>query len=296
MSPTQMWTTQIMKYFFVISETVMKTTHPIIKMLVAALSFIGFNSQVQANDTLSTASRIYVNTTYAWSINPAGDVDYAKFRVPSAGTFTVYTTGSMDSYGRLYNSSGSLLKSNDDQSSSNYNFKIQYEAKTAGDYYIRVNHYSRYGTGTYGLAVDFNPGVSYGKSIWNEALRAYNNGERTYYKGEVLADGTNTYCARHVRLVHDLFTAKYASAVAMCSNYANKGLISKTGTPPVGATLCYTGAMPGTAGYGHAAIADGTGQELGVTSLTTGVTKRASTLTATYYQGYIKADDFKANY
>lgn len=274
----------------------MKTTRTIITMLVAALSFIGFNSQVQANDTLSTAQSINLNTTYSWSINPAGDRDYAKFRIPSAGVFTVYTTGSMDSYGRLYNSSGSLLKLNDDQSSSNYNFKIQYEAKAAGYYYIRVNHYSSTATGSYKLRVDFTAGISYGQKIWNEALRAYNNGERTSYKGEVLADGTYTYCARHVRLVHDLFTAKYASAVAMCSNYANKGLISKTGTPPVGATLCYTGAMPGTAGYGHAAIADGTGQELGVTSLTTGVTKRASTLSATYYQGYIKADDFKANY
>lgn len=272
----------------------MNTTHKN-TTLIAALISVGFN-QAQANDTLSTASRIYVNTTYAWSINPAGDMDYAKFRVPSAGTFTVYTTGSMDSYGRLYNSSGSLLKSNDDQSSSNYNFKIQYEAKTAGDYYIRVNHYSRYGTGTYGLAVDFNPGVSYGQSIWNEALRARNNGERTYYKGEVLADGTNTYCARHVRLVHDLAAKGYASAKDLCANYANKGLIIKSGTPPVGATICYTDAMPGAIGYGHAAIADGSGQELGTMSPTYGVTKRTSSLTATYYQGYIKPDVFKANY
>lgn len=138
-------------------------------------------------------------------------------------------------------------------------------------------------------------GNNYGQSIWSEALRAYNNGERKSYKREILADGKYTYCARHVRLVHNL-SAKYSTAANTCQNYANKGLINKTSVPPVGAAVCYTSSAPYTGGAGHIAIADGNGKELGVTSPTYGVQSRSSLLGTYYYWGWVSASDFKNNF
>lgn len=135
---------------------------------------------------------------------------------------------------------------------------------------------------------------TYAQSIWNEANRAYKNGERTAYKGADLVSGKYTYCARHVRLVHGK-SGGYLNAVAMCKNYSDKGLI-KSGKPPVGAAVCYTGAAPGTGGDGHIAIADGNGKELGVTSSKSGVELRTSLTNKSYYWGWVSADDFKNNY
>jgi hypothetical protein len=136
---------------------------------------------------------------------------------------------------------------------------------------------------------------SYRDSIWSETLRAYNNGERKIYKGAILTDGTYTYCARHVRWTHNL-PSKYSSAATMCQNYANKGLINASGTPPVGATVCYRASAPGTGGNGHIAIAQGNGQELGVTSVANGVTLRTSLTNQSYYWGWVGAASFRDNY
>ena len=165
-------------------------------------------------------------------------------------------------------------------------------------YHWKVNASNATGASGWSVVRSFTTaGVNYAQSRWNEALRAYNNGERKFYKGYQLVDTKYTYCARHVRLVHDKPSkAGYDTAAGMCQNYAKKGLINKSGTPPVGASVCYTDKTPYTNGAGHIAIAQGNGQELGVTNLKNGVSLRTSPTNQPYYWGWIKADDFKNNY
>jgi len=74
--------------------------------------------------------------------------------VPAAGTLTVSTTGSTDTYGYLKNASCATLASNDDYGS--LNFRIV-SAVQAGTYFVAVRHYSSSGTGAYTLNVSFTP-------------------------------------------------------------------------------------------------------------------------------------------
>ncbi|MCX8129652.1 MAG: DUF4855 domain-containing protein [Clostridia bacterium] len=90
-------------------------------------------------------------TSRSGSIESTGDADFFKFTAPSSGTYTIYSTGSTDTYGHLYNSSQSELASNDDNSASN--FLISYSLTAGQLYYVKVRHYSSSGTGEYTLNI-----------------------------------------------------------------------------------------------------------------------------------------------
>ena len=96
------------------------------------------------------ATQIYLNTEVSGRIDFGGDNDYFKFIPSQDGLYTFYTTGSLDTYGYLYNGSQSLLKSNDDSGSGN-NFKIVYRLNSGNVYYIRVRAYGTTTTGSYTL-------------------------------------------------------------------------------------------------------------------------------------------------
>jgi hypothetical protein len=89
---------------------------------------------------------------YNEAISPAGDVDFYRVTLPTAGTLTVQTTGTTDTYGILYNGSRQQLAANDD--TAGYNFVINRQV-TAGTYFIRVSHYSTSRTGAYQFQVRF---------------------------------------------------------------------------------------------------------------------------------------------
>ena len=83
------------------------------------------------------------------SIDPAGESDYYRIRVSQSGTLEVYTSGSLDTRGYLYDSGERQLASNDDGGASDdENFRIQREVD-AGTYYVRVEAYLRNATGAY---------------------------------------------------------------------------------------------------------------------------------------------------
>jgi hypothetical protein len=91
-------------------------------------------SPAQTDDhgnSISAATAVNANSSIAGTINYGGDYDYFRVSVPSSGTLTVYTTGSMDSFGYLKNSSGTDLASNDDSGS--VNFRIS-QSVAAGTY------------------------------------------------------------------------------------------------------------------------------------------------------------------
>ena len=103
-------------------------------------------------NTFNSATNIQVGTSYSGNINYAGDVDFFKFTPTVSGTYVVASSGSTDTYGYLYNSSGTELASNDDSNGS-LNFSIPYNLTAYQTYYINVRHFSSSGTGAYGLLV-----------------------------------------------------------------------------------------------------------------------------------------------
>ena len=105
------------------------------------------------DDNPSTATRVSPNSTTSGTISPAGDWDYFQVTVSGSGTLTASATGSMDNVGRLENSSGTVLTSNDD-GGPNANFRFS-QSVSSGTYYIRVSGWGS-STGDYTLHVSFD--------------------------------------------------------------------------------------------------------------------------------------------
>ena len=94
-----------------------------------------------------------LNGSLEGSIDAEGEVDVYQITVTGSGALTVYSTGSMDLYGRLLDDSGNELASNDD-GGEDTNFRIS-RSVDAGTYYVRVRHYDNSGTGNYGITSEF---------------------------------------------------------------------------------------------------------------------------------------------
>ena len=97
-------------------------------------------------NTRSGATDLPLNSSLAGEIETGGDVDYFRVQVGAPGVLTLYTTGSLDTKGRLESRSGSSL-ANDDDGGSGTNFSIAHPV-SAGTYYVRVESYSSR-TGSY---------------------------------------------------------------------------------------------------------------------------------------------------
>ncbi len=82
----------------------------------------------------------------------AGDYDHFRINVPGEGTLTVYSSGSTDTYGYLYDSGGRLA-SNDD-GGEGLNFRIQQQV-ASGVHYVGVRGFSANTSGSYTLHVRF---------------------------------------------------------------------------------------------------------------------------------------------
>ncbi|MCB4759979.1 MAG: hypothetical protein LGB58_04575, partial [Sulfurovum sp.] len=130
-------------------------------------------------DIYATATTIQPNSTIQAAINFATDQDYFKIVLPYAGTLTVGTTGTTNTYGHLYNEKDLVsltyedyrdwnrtwLTSNNNiyNDASDTNFRI-IKYLTAGTYYVRVrSYYQPYGadkdhlkTGEYTLYSQFS--------------------------------------------------------------------------------------------------------------------------------------------
>lgn len=95
------------------------------------------------------------STTNA-SFADSADVDYFKFDMPVDGRFTASTTGTLDTYGTLYNSSGGIVVQHNNQSTTNLNFKISNRYLAAGAYYLKV-HRNAGSVGNYTLTTSWLP-------------------------------------------------------------------------------------------------------------------------------------------
>ncbi|MCB4747798.1 MAG: pre-peptidase C-terminal domain-containing protein, partial [Sulfurovum sp.] len=130
-------------------------------------------------DIYATATTIQPNSTIQAALNFVNDQDYFKIVLPYAGTLTVGTTGTTDTYGHLYNKKDLVSLTYEDYSdwnttwltsnnniyndASDDNFRI-IKYLTAGTYYVRVrSYYQPYGadkdylkTGEYTLYSQFS--------------------------------------------------------------------------------------------------------------------------------------------
>ena len=106
-------------------------------------------------DTRAMATSVTSGTAVAGNIDPGSDEDYFSIAVSRAGTLTASTTGTTDTIGHLYGSTGTQLATNDNGGTGN-NFDISYDVTAASTYYVRVTS-SGTGTGMYSLTITFTP-------------------------------------------------------------------------------------------------------------------------------------------
>jgi len=106
----------------------------------------------------STATTIYPGSSLSGSINYGNDLDYFRVTPTVTGSYTIYTSGSTDTYGFLYDYYGNILAQNDD--TDGRNFSITYYLTAYETYYICVKHYSTTGTGYYTLFVSGAPSTT----------------------------------------------------------------------------------------------------------------------------------------
>ncbi len=91
-------------------------------------------------------------------IGQAGEVDRYRFVAPSAGTYTLETTGPTDVVMTLFGPNDPNAQvTEDDDSGQDRNARIQSNL-SAGTYFVRVRHFRPTSTGNYGISVPTTPG------------------------------------------------------------------------------------------------------------------------------------------
>ncbi|SNS67536.1 Subtilase family protein [Anaerovirgula multivorans] len=82
-----------------------------------------------------------------------GDSNFFKFTPPEDGIYSIYTKGTTDTYGYLYDQNKNQIAANDDKPNDLYgNFEIRNELKANTLYFIEVRHYG-IGTGKFSLNI-----------------------------------------------------------------------------------------------------------------------------------------------
>ncbi len=108
------------------------------------------------SDTRSGATPLALGGGSVGQITTRDDVDYFTVHVSEPGFLAVYTTGSLDTEGRLENDSGSPLETDRD-SGRGSNFRIGNRSVSAGTYYVKVEGQGR-STGDYTIHASFARG------------------------------------------------------------------------------------------------------------------------------------------
>jgi M6 family metalloprotease-like protein len=115
------------------------------------------NQAVSAPDdhgnNIATATLFSVNSSINGAIGIADDEDYFRINITDIGNLTLQTTGTTDSLGGFFDSSGTLLATDDDDGDAS-NFLITFPVNP-GAYYVRVRHYNPTATGAYVLTSNF---------------------------------------------------------------------------------------------------------------------------------------------
>jgi hypothetical protein len=94
------------------------------------------------------------NASLAGQISYLGDVDYFTITLPTSGSLKVNTTGTLDTYGQLFDATGAQLAFNNDLGDRNFSIT---RAVNAGTYHVAVSNFGDKATGNYTLANTFTP-------------------------------------------------------------------------------------------------------------------------------------------
>ncbi len=79
-----------------------------------------------------------------------GACHYMRLIPPTSGKYTISSSGSLDTYGYLYDSNGANLAKNDD-GGLGHNFSITYVFDSNETYYLKANFYSSWQKGSFGI-------------------------------------------------------------------------------------------------------------------------------------------------
>ena len=110
-------------------------------------------SNCPGNTNMAQAQEIYVEDAVLGRISCPGAKQWFKFNVPKTGNYTIYTTGTLDTVGELYDCNGSMIARVDDyEPCGKLNFRIICHLNTLSTYYICVSEASS-NTGRYYLEV-----------------------------------------------------------------------------------------------------------------------------------------------
>ena len=130
----------------------------IIATLALAAAFLSTmaHGQDDHGNTRQTATSVAVPSDTSGTINPGTDVDYFRFEVSAATAIVMETTGSLDTFGRLWDSGGTQVNTRDDGGTGG-NFRIRWML-SAGTYYVSVESYNNVNTGSYTLQIRASEG------------------------------------------------------------------------------------------------------------------------------------------
>jgi len=146
-------------------------------IMVFALTLVASMEVNAWGSTFSTASdRDIGSVTYSYL--SAGEINMFHYEVAynGKGAYNIYTTGTTDTYGYLYERNGiwpfehyDLVEADDDDGAG-YNFRIEEDLDNYEDYYVKVRGYSTSTTGGYYLYFQKNLDSLYSTSggEWNQ--------------------------------------------------------------------------------------------------------------------------------
>ena len=118
---------------------------------------------LENDDSPETAIPVAVGDSIEGDLS-AGDSDYFRVTVTSAGRLIASTSGSTDTYGFIEDSSGNVLHENDDGGEGR-NFLVS-AAVEPGTYYIRVRGYDVSSSGAYTLTIQMEESSNDGGGDW----------------------------------------------------------------------------------------------------------------------------------
>ena len=114
-------------------------------------------------DTTNGATQAAIGSGGSGRIDPASDLDFFEIQLSAGGTLTVYTSGGLDTFGRLYGAGTAGQIASDDDSGDGSNFSITRNL-SAGTYYVSVASYAGSFTGDYRLHVQWFASDDHGNS------------------------------------------------------------------------------------------------------------------------------------
>ena len=157
----------------------------------------GNDSSGDGFNDMSTAIELPLSTYVSGSVDcPCAETWYSfTASVSNASQYTVYTSGSLDTVGRLYDANGDLLDSNDD-SGGDLNFSITRELTYGATYYVCVTAYGS-NTGSYDIRVDYTTQSSSGdqsdSDCSNDQASAIQLNLNSWQSGEICCPGAEMW-------------------------------------------------------------------------------------------------------